>query len=371
MTATPDLALSPARFRAQFPAMGEQIHLAGCSLGARSTAVQAALDRMVGMLDDGAGAWDAYEREAERARRGFAALIGADPSQIALVPNASTGAYQIVSTLSLAERDVIVTSEEEFPSVAHVWQAQRRRGARVRFADSFAAGFDARTALVSVPLVTFARGAVMPVGDIAEVAHRAGAPVFVDAYQAAGVLPIDVQELDCDYLVTGASKYLLGLPGIAFLYARVPTELDPVLTGWFGRVNPFAFDPRGLDFPPTARRFEIGTPAVPAVYAANAGLGLLDALDAQDVARHVAALTALCAESLTDRGEVVISPDVRGAHVALADGDPQRLAAWLAARGIRVSPRGSLLRLAFHYYNSEEDVETVCRAVERYRGSSA
>ena len=224
MTATRAAAPSPAQFRARFPVLREQVHLASCSLGARSGALAAALDRMVGMLDAGAGAWTDFEREADRCRRGFAALIGADAEQVALVPNASTGAFQVISTLSLAERDVIVTSAEEFPSIAHVWLAQRRRGARVRFVDSFEAAIDRRTALVSVPLVTYARGGMLPVAEIAEAARAAGAPVFVDAYQAAGVLSVDVEELNCDYLVAGAQKYMLGLPGIAFLYVRAGTE---------------------------------------------------------------------------------------------------------------------------------------------------
>jgi selenocysteine lyase/cysteine desulfurase len=330
--------------------------------------------KMLRNLDTGASAWTEFEREAERCRRGFAALIGAEFEQVALIPNASTGAYQIISTLALGARDGVVTSADEFPSVAHVWLAQRHRGARVRFVDSpdaYGAAIDERTALVSVPLVTYALGARLPVVEIARTAHAHGAPIFVDAYQAVGVLPVDVNELECDYLVAGTQKYLLGLPGLAFLYVRdsAGTELEPVLTGLFGRTDPFRFDARRLDFPPTARRFETGTPAVPALYAANAGLHLLAETDPDEVASHVAGLTALAAERLTKCGEFVQSAaaEQRGAHIALNDRDPQGLAEWLDERDIRVSPRGSLLRLAFHYYNSADDVKAVCDAIDRYR----
>jgi selenocysteine lyase/cysteine desulfurase len=369
-----------AQFRRRFPVLQETVHLASCSLGARSTDLDAAIGRMLDAMEGGAAAWTEFDRETERCRQGFAALIGAEAEQVAILPNASIGAYQVISTLSLADRDGVVASSDEFPSIAHVWLAQRRRGARVRFVAptppaghdaGYGAAIDDRTALVSVPLVTYSDGAVLPVAEVARLAHARGARVFVDAYQAAGVLPVNVTELDCDYLVAGAQKYLLGLPGVAFLYVRdgARMDLEPVLTGWFGRVDPYAFDPRRLDFHPSARRFETGTPAVPALYAANAGMGLLAGLDAYEVRRHVGALIDLTAERLSGSGEQLrpTAPHARAAHIALPDRDPVAFSDWLAAQGIRVSPRGSAIRLSFHYYNDETDVERLCEAVERYR----
>jgi selenocysteine lyase/cysteine desulfurase len=179
------------------------------------------------------------------------------------------------------------------------------------------------------------------------------------------VLPVDVTELGCDYLVAGALKYLAGLPGVAFLYVRdgVPAGRDPELTGWFGRVDPFAFDPRRLDFAPTARRFETGTPAVPALYAANAGLSLFAGVDLADVRRHVHRLIDRADRALTAQGERVHRAERPGAHLGLYDADPAALAGWLAERGIAVSPRGPVVRLSFHYYNSGADVDALCQAL--------
>jgi selenocysteine lyase/cysteine desulfurase len=359
------------------------VHLASCSGGARSTALDTAIARMLETMTAGGAAWQEFEREVDRGRQRFAALIGADPDQIAVVPNASVGAYQVISTLDLSRRNAVVTTVEEFPSIAHVWLAQRPRGARVVYvgeasgpvdAGHYRAAIDERTALVSVPLVTYQYGTLLPVAEVAQLAHARGARVFVDAYQAAGVLPVHVDELGCDYLVAGTQKYLLGLPGVAFLYARQGTagDLDPVLTGWFGRTDPFAFDPRRLDFPATARRFETGTPAVSALYAANAGLDLIADLDLHEVRLHVANLVDLVAERLTAQQEQLrLAPrSARGAHVALADADPPALAAWLGKRGIAVSPRGSVARLSFHYYNDAHDVELLCAALREFRSLS-
>ena len=330
-------------------------------------------------MSAGPAAWSEFEQQVQSARQRFAALIGAHPDQVAIVPNASVGAYQVASTLMLGCRDRVITTADEFPSIAHVWLAQRPRGVQVAFANAdadpvdighYRAAVDKHTALVSVPLVTYRDGRLLPVTEVAAMSHARGARVFVDAYQAVGVLPVNVDELGCDYLVAGTCKYLLGLPGVAFLYVRdgVAGGLDPALTGWFGRIDPFAFDPRRLNFPATARRFETGIPAVPALYAANAGLDLIDGLDLHQVRRHVTGLIELATQQLSAQGErVPKAAAAHGAHVALADADPPALAAWLAEHGIAVSPRGSVARLSFHYYNDAHDVELLCAALQQFR----
>jgi len=365
--------VGPVGFRARFPLLGPRVHLASCSVGARSTDLDAAMAKM---LDDMAAgtAWELFEEQVGAARRGFAELIGARLEQVALVPSASVGAYQVASTLEWAGRPVVVTSGAEFPSIAHVWLAQRSRGADVVFAEpaGYLPAIDHRTKLVSVPLTTYQGGVRLPVPDIVSAAHSSGALVFVDAYQAVGNEPVNVDRLDCDYLVAGSMKYLLGLPGLAFLYVRSPEAADrePRLTGWFGRVDPFAFDPRLLDFPARATRFETGTPAVPACYAANAGLAMIARLDLAAVRQHICGLTTYAAVRLAEIGERVRTPadaSARGAHIGLAEAAPSALAAWLADRNIAVSPRGDVVRLSFHYYNDIEDVAALCEQIGKYR----
>lgn len=365
-------------FRKRFPMLERTVYLASCSLGARSTDLDAALAALLDTMAEQGTAWPAFEEQAELARQRFAALIGARPEQIALVPNASIGAYQIASTVRVRGRPKVVLCDEEFPSLSHIWLAQRPRGVEVVHVGgsdpaAFAEAVDRRTALVSVPVTTYRDGVRMPVAEVAALAHDAGARVFVDAYQALGVEPVRVDRLDCDFLVCGTSKYLLGLPGLAFLYVRGHREddLDPTLTGWFGRVDPFAFDPRRLDFPEAARRFETGTPPVPALYAANAGLGLLAGIGAAAVREHVRELVRLTVELLTEQGEKTRTggdPGRHGAHVALPDPDPVRLAGHLADRRVLISPRGDVGRIAFHYYNTAADVHRVCAEIARYRG---
>ncbi|GAA3154657.1 aminotransferase class V-fold PLP-dependent enzyme [Nonomuraea salmonea] len=319
--------------------------------------------------------------QVERARERFARLIGAEPGEVAVLSCASEAAFQAASSLDWARRPGIVTTDLEFPSIAHVWLAQQQRGAQVRVvadsgeqvaAEAYEELIDESAGLVSVPLHTYRNGARLPVEDVVRLAHEQGARVFVDAYQGAGVTPIDVRRLGCDYLVSGSLKYLLGLPGIAFLYVRGGLEQQraPELTGWFGRTQPFAFDPRLLDFPGDARRFETGTPPIPSAYAANAGFDLIERIDLHDVRRHVSELVDELAERLTAEGVKVASPaGARGPQVAIADDAPDRLAAALAERRIWTAPRGDLLRLSFHYYNDRSDVDAAVAAISSYRRS--
>ncbi|MEV7024466.1 aminotransferase class V-fold PLP-dependent enzyme [Kitasatospora sp. NPDC093558] len=383
-----DRAAAPvtaAGFRRAFPMLERTIHLASCSLGARSDAVDAALERMREAMAAHGAPWHRFEQEVAESRQRFAAMIGADPEQIAIVPNASVGAYQVASTLAFGARTDIVTTVEEFPSIAHVWLAQRPRGARVVFtgdrgsgrvlAADYTSALGSGTALVSVPMSTYQYAERPPVAEIVRAGREAGAPTFVDAYQAVGVMPVDVTEIGCDYLVCGTMKYLLGLPGLAFLYARdgLAGDQEPQLTGWFGRVEPMAFDPQLLDFPAGARRFETGTPAIPAMYAANAALELFRGTDPSDVRRHIGSLIELAATTLTGQGERVrtaADPELQGAHLSLYDADPGVLTGWLAGRGIAVSPRGPVVRLSFHYYNSTDDVAALCQALRDFRAQT-
>lgn len=373
-------------FRKQFPSLVDTVHLASCSQGAVSEHLSATMGELAYSLRSQGAPWGEWMAEVDRAREGFARLVRASPDEVALVPSASVGAFQVASVQDFAERNHIVCMAGEFPSVGNVFAAQCANGATVRWVshaamaehgvvEAYREQIDETTRLVSVPLALYSNGSVQPVNAIAKHARAMGARVFVDAYQAAGVLPIDVTRLDCDYLVTGSLKYLLGLPGAAFVFARegVTDQREPQLTGWFGRVDPFAFDPKSLDFPAAARRFESGTPAVPAVYAARAGLDVLAKLDHGEVQKHVSDLVAGLGAKLVAAGESLSLPAtdaVPGPQVALLDADPDNLAAYLQQRRIVTAARGSILRMSFHYYNSWADVDAVVQSISDYRRKS-
>lgn len=373
--------MTPARFRDRFPMLEKSVHLASCSQGARSIELDESLDKMMNSMTEEGAPWGIWMGEVENARALFAAYINASVEEIAIVPNASVGAFQVASTMDYSSRRGVVTTDMEFPSIAHVWLAQRPHGAVVTYApendgyvevSEYVKLIDSQTNLVSIPMVSYKNGARLPVSEIVDHAHKSGARVFVDAYQAAGVVPIDVQSLKCDYLVAGTLKYMLGIPGVAFLYVRngVADQIDPQLTGWFGRVNPFAFDPRNIDFPIDARRMETGTPSIPSIYGANAGLSLLNLLDPEVAWKHVRGLVRKTADLLGGMGYALYLPRDEsrwGPQVAVHSSDPDKMSALLKEHNIFSSPRGEVVRLSFHYYNTDSDVESCARAFSEYQ----
>ncbi|MEU8376634.1 aminotransferase class V-fold PLP-dependent enzyme [Micromonospora sp. NPDC048894] len=366
----------PTALRSRLPELAHTVHLAACSISPRSLDLDNALATM---LDDLArpGFWTACEEKVLQARQRFAALIGADVDQIAVVPNVRSAAHQAISGRRWRWKRTLLSSTAEFPGVAHAWLAAQQRGARVHWCGTdtgevttadYLHGITSRTALVSVPAVTYRDGIRLDVARIAEAAHAAGANVFVDDYQAAGVLPVNVDAMGCDYLAGGTGKYLLGLPGMAFLYVRHPCRQPAsTLTGWLGRVHPSTISP---DFPPHASRLGTGTPAAAAAYAAVAGMSLIADLDLDAVRQQTQRLLTHATDRLEQMGETVrvpAEPDERGAHLALMEPHAENLGTWLGRRGITVAPRGNVVRIAVHAYSTVDDINALCEAIGTYR----
>ncbi|MGI8578192.1 MAG: aminotransferase class V-fold PLP-dependent enzyme [Nocardioidaceae bacterium] len=375
---------TPEEFRRRFPSLTDTVHLASCSQGALSDTLATALLEFQYTMREYGAPWSRWMEEVDTARALFAGMIGADVDDVAVVSCASAAAFQVASTQDWRHRPCIVTTEMEFPSVAHVWLAQQPSGAKVVYAADhdglldaadYEAVIDESCGLVSVPLISYRNGSRLPAKQVISAARAAGARTFVDAYQGAGVEPIDVRELDCDYLTSGTLKYMLGIPGIAFLYVRggLADTIPPAQTGWFGRGNPFGFDPRHIDYPAHARRFETGTPSIPSAFGAVAGMRVLATLDPAAVQGHIAKLGQQLQDRLVADGERLWSPtnpQQRGPQVAVIDACPEELAGYLASRRIVTSPRGGLLRLSLHYYNTAEDIDAVIGAIRNYRNRS-
>ena len=371
--------LTPDAFRSRFPLLARRTYLNSCSQGVLSTDVDAAMRQFLDSWNDAGSPWEAWIEEVEHLRRTYATMIGADADEVAVLPSASTGINAIASALSFeGERRRVVMGQFEFPTMAHIWLAQRPRGAEIAWveatdgvlpADRYASVIDERTLIVPATHVCFRNGHKTDVAAVAAHCRRHGAYLFLDDYQRTGTGPIDVRALGVDFMVTGALKYLLGPSGVAFLYVRraLVERLIPTVTGWFGRVNPFAFEIDELDWSPSARRFESGTPMIPNVYGARAGLALLDAAGLGAVEQRIATLTAAFVGWAADVGVTVATPADparRGPLVVVRAHDAADMVARLAARGIVASCRDDGLRISFHGYNNEDDLQSVTAALE-------
>ena len=365
----------PARVRHRFPIFERLVYINSCSQGALSDAVRDAYASYLADWDEHGAPWEYWVGRLDAARTSVSGLLNAEEDEIAITTSVSAGVDAIVSAFSFADgRDKIVLSDFEFPTIGQISHAQELRGARVEHVraeadgtiplERFEAAIDEQTALVAVTHVCFRNGSRLEVERVAELAHERGALLLLDAYQTAGSLPLDVRALDCDFLVAGVLKYLLGSAGLAFLYCRreLVERLSPTATGWFADRNIFEMDIHDYSPASTARRFEAGTPPVPAIYAGIAGIELMREIGIEETETHVRALNELLVEGVAELGGVVVTPRVveqRGALTCVASTDVDALVAAMTSRGIVTSSRDDNLRLSPHCYNTVEDVAAV------------
>jgi selenocysteine lyase/cysteine desulfurase len=383
----PEVSRQPARdngveaFRKQFPIFDQKIYLSSCSQGALSIPVEASLQEFVESWHTHGNPWETWVSRMEELRAEFARLINAAPDEVAVTFSVSTALNSLASALDYRERPGVVTSDFDFPTVGHVWLAQQRRGARVSFAraegnrlslNAFEEAVDDQTALVSTTHVCYKNGYKNNVSALAELAHERGAYLLIDAYQSMGTQPMDVKALDLDFLVTGALKYLLGSPGVAFMYIRreLIDRFEPADSGWFGQENVFAYDVHHLRYAGAARRFETGSPPVPNVYAALAALRLIAAVGLDTIEQHVRELMSRFILGARQRNLVLLTPEQpadRGPLAMVRSTDAAKLVEALAKDGILCSTRDGSLRVSLHYYNTAGDVDAVLAALDRHR----
>lgn len=365
-----------AAWREEFPILQHVIHVANCSHSPQSRHVRGAIDAYLEAWNTVGMDWDHWMEEVYRAKAEFARLVGAAPEEIAVSTSVSEAVASVASALSVVgDRKKVVTTEAEFPTVGHVWLGHQKYGYKVEFVplrqgrlslEEYDRYVDSDTLMVSVTHVYYQTGYKQDLRPIAELAHSRGAYVLVDAYQSLGTCPIDVKALDLDFLASGNLKYLLGIPGIAFLYVKkdLIAALKPAVTGWFGQENPFAFKVHYLDYARDARRFDTGTPPVIPAFAARAGLEIINHVGIRAIGERIDQLSRVALAEARKRNLTVVSPeDVRekGATTAIEvpGGDSHAVEVALKERHIIASARGPVIRVAPHFFTRPEDIERV------------
>lgn len=363
-------------WRSEFPILETSTYLISNSLGAMPRGVHEALQ---GYADtwatQGVRAWERdWWQLPERVAKVLAPLLGAPAEAISLHQNVTIASAVLASCMEFTpQRDKIVCSELNFPSIVQLYRQQERRGARLHLVgcpdgltvplDAMLEAIDERTLLVPISHVIFRSSFVQDVPAIVARAREVGALVALDTYQSAGIMPLDLRSLDVDFAVGGVLKWLCGGPGTAYLYVRpeLAYRMAPAFTGWFARAEPFAFDPRDGSYADGTRRFLNGTTHIPALTAALPGLEILGRLDMQAVRAKSLRQTSMIIESAQQRGWRVNSPlsdTQRAGHVTLAPPRSESVAAELLQRRVMIDHRpGVGIRMAPHFYTSDEEIE--------------
>jgi selenocysteine lyase/cysteine desulfurase len=308
-----------------------------------------------------------------RLKATFGALSGCDADELAITTNLSIALSTVASCLDFVERPKVVLSELDFPTDGHVWLAQRRRGAELEWLRSpdgltipieeFDRAIDDRTGLVMVNRVLYRSSALLEAKEVCRIARDRGALSFVDDYHGAGIVPLDLHDLGCDLYATGVLKWLCGGSGLAFLYARrnLLASLEPTVTGWFATREPFSFDVQHLEYHPTARRLEHGTPPAPVVFIAQGGLDVISEIGVEAIRARQGELTdhvvaragALALPVRTPRDRAA-----RGGVVNVGVGpEAGKICHALLERDVCTDFRGDGLRISPHFFNTEADVD--------------
>jgi selenocysteine lyase/cysteine desulfurase len=372
----------PDRVRHRFPIFERLVYVNSCSQGALSDSVREAYEAYLSDWDEHGAPWEYWVERTEAARAAFAGLVNAEPDEIAVTTSLSAGVSALATGLRYARRSKIVVTDLEFPTIGQIWHAQAARGARVEHVapaedgivplERFEQAIDDDTALVSITHVSYRTGAMTDVEAVVQLARERGALVLLDAYQTVGSLPVDVKALGVDFLAAGVLKYLLGSAGLAFFYCRreLFERAWPTATGWFADRDIFEMDVHDYSPSPTARRFQSGTPPIPAIYAGIAGIELMQEIGIVETREHVLRLNEQLIVGVEELGGTVVTPrqaDRHGALVCIRSTDVDELVAALERDGIVTSSRDGNLRVSAHSYNSSADIEAVLQALGRHR----
>jgi kynureninase len=378
------------KWRKEFPILERTTYLISNSLGAMPRVVY---DRMHDYAETwatrGVRAWEeGWWEMAVRVGDKIGALIGAAPGEISLHQNVTLCQAVVASCFDFrGPRDKVVLVDMEFPSIVYFYTEQQRRGARIEMVKSddgiriplekLLAAIDEQTLLVPISHVLFRSAYIQDARAIIERAHRAGAHVILDLFQAAGTVPIDVRALGTDFAVGGVLKWLCGGPGVGYLYVRpdLQARLKPALTGWLAHRRPFDFEVGPIDRREDAFRFLNGTPHIPALYACQPGLEILAQVGIARIREKSSRQTERLIQGAMGRGWRVNTPSnpaERGGTVSIDCPHAPEVTRELLARDILVDYRPKAgIRFSPHFYNRDEEIDSALAQIEEILATRA
>jgi cysteine desulfurase/selenocysteine lyase len=326
---------------------------------------------------EGDVAWTGWARRLEEVRQTAARMINAQPSEVALIPNTTTGIGLVAEGFPWQAGDNVVTLANEFPSNQYPWMNQAAKGVEVRRVpveggvadlDRLAAACDERTRIVSLSWVGYATGWRIDVRQVAELCRRVGCLFFLDAIQGLGVFPLDVQADGVDFLAADGHKWLLGPEGAGLLFVRQEhlALLRPLMVGWNSVAQGSDYTRIELNVRSDAARYEGGSQNMIGFHGLGASLDLLASLgvgpSASPVAECVLKITDYACDRLLEIGAKLHAPRV-GSHRSgivtfdLPGHDANLIRRRLEAAKIIVRCRAGGVRLSPHGYNTIEEID--------------
>jgi len=378
------------QWRSEFPILEKAVYLISHSLGAMPKSTYDRLHEYAEVwATRGVRAWaEGWWNMPVTVGDEVGKIIGADPGSVVMHQNVSICQSLILSCFEpTPERNKIVYSELNFPSVMYVYEAHARDGKltieTVKSDDGISvplermlAAIDETTLLVPFSHVLFKSAFLQDAKAIIDRAHEVGALVVLDTYQSAGTVPFSVKELNADFATGGSVKWLCGGPGAGYLYVRpdLQNKLEPKTTGWMAHEHPFAFDTE-LHYASNITRFLHGSPAIPALYAAQSGYRIINEIGVNKIRAKSVRQTEYLIQLAEEAGFVVTSPkdsSRRGGTVTVAHESASAIAKELIRREFVIDYRpGAGVRISPHFYTTDNELELVIEEMKKIRETCA
>jgi kynureninase len=384
------MTMSFLSWRREFPIVDTCTYLVSHSLGAMPRAARESLREYADTWDKrGVRAWHEGWWEIGRETGNLLApILGVQPDAISMHQNVTVAQGIIGSSFRFdGRRRKIVMTDLEFPSNHYLFEGFRKYGAQIVYVPSPDAiridlerlidEIDEDTLLVPLSLVLFKSACIVDARAVIEKAHKVGAHVILDVYQAAGTVPLNLEAWEADFAVGGSVKWLCGGPGAGYLYLRpdLADTLHPGFVGWAAHEQPFAFDTGAVRYAKAPERFQSGTPNVPSLYAARSGYEIVSTIGVAAIREHSLRLTRRLIEAAQAAGYRLNTPledHERGGSVIIDAPGGIGVADELLRRNVIVDYRpGAGIRIAPHFYNTEEEIDHAVRTLADIVGELA
>jgi kynureninase len=374
------------KWRKEFPILDKTVYLINNSLGAMPRAVYDNLKMYADIWGSrGVRAWEeGWWNFTNEIGNIFAGIINAPKDSISMHQNVTIAEAAVLSCFEFnKKRNKVVFSDMNFPSVMYLYQSRISDGARIEIVKStdgitvptekIINVIDEKTLLVPISHVLFKSAYIQDVEAIIKKAHACGAYVILDTYQSAGTVPIDVQELNVDFIVGGSVKWLCGGPGAAYLYVRpdLAKKLQPKITGWMAHAEPFAFENEMRFTDNSAFKFLNGTPQLPALYAVKAGYKIIREIGVKKIRKRSIALTERIIQKAREHTFEINSPlnsQSRGGTVVVQTEKSEQISKELLKRDFLIDWRPDAgIRISPHFYNTMDEVDEIMEEMKRLR----
>lgn len=373
--------------RLDFPHIEEgYIYLNHAAVSPLSTSVKSAIDhylnvRNQGPVEDFESWMDLHGRTKKQIRE----LINArDISQIAFTANTSDGISMITEGLDWHEGDEVLLNDLEFPANVHPYRMMERKGIRIQYIQSRGGtispeqienAITPKTRVISLSAVQYLSGFKSDLKRIGEICQHSDILFVVDAIQALGQVSIDVREANIDALATGGHKWLMAPMGIGFLYMsdKMMNSLQPARAGWLSVEEPWDLLRFDQPWDKTAGRYELGTMNMSGITGLHASLKTFFQIGMPVIETHIHSLARHIIDQLSELDGFEPYTPIQPEHHAgiVTFSTPSKLDAEEFVRTMKmdkiiISQRQGFLRIAPHFYNTEEEIKVVFERLKSF-----